>query len=55
VDRITRLDVASGRINIDLDRLWGFVDERQYPRHDIACQLVSDLAEHHDLAPFEQA
>ena len=37
------------------DRLRGFVDERQYPGHDVACQLVSDLAEHHDLAPFEQA
>ena len=47
--------MTSGRIDIDLDRLRGFVDERQYPGHDVACQLVSDLAEHHDLAPFEQA
>src|SRR5712672_2551930 len=55
MDRVTRLDMTSGRIDIDLDRLRGFVDERQYPGHDVACQLVSDLAEHHDLAPFEQA
>src|SRR5271155_5406035 len=55
MDRVTRFDMTSGRIDIDLDRLRGFVDERQYPGHDVACQLVSDLAEHHDLAPFEQA
>ena len=43
------------RVNVDLDRLCRFINERQDPGHDVTRELVGDLAEHHDLAPFEQA
>ena len=39
----------------DVDRLRRIVNQRQDAGHDVAGQLVGDLAEHHDLAPFEQA
>jgi hypothetical protein len=42
-------------MDVDLDWLRGLVGQRQYPSHDIARQLVGDLAENHDLAPLEQA
>jgi hypothetical protein len=45
--------MTARRIDVDLDRLRAFLGERQDPRHDIARQLVVDLAEYHDLAPFE--
>src|SRR3977135_2802752 len=47
--------MSTRRVNVDLDRLCGFVNERQDPRDDVPRELVGDLAEHHDLAPFEQA
>src|SRR5260370_21971765 len=47
--------MSARRVNVDLDRLCGFVNERQDPGDDITRKLVGDLAEHHDLAPFEQA
>jgi hypothetical protein len=55
VDGVAGLHMAAGRIDVDLDRLGGFVDQRQDPRHHAARHLVVDLAEHHDLAPFEEA
>src|SRR5260370_19118197 len=47
--------MSARRIDVDLDRLCGFVNERQDPGDDVTRELVGDLAEHHDLAPFEQA
>ena len=47
--------MSARRVNVDLDRLCGFVNERQNPGNDVTRKLVGDLAEHHDLAPFEQA
>src|ERR1700726_3359860 len=47
--------MSTRRVNVDLDRLCGFVNERQDPRDDVPRELVGDLAEYHDLAPFEQA
>src|SRR5580704_7038392 len=47
--------MSAWRVNVDFDRLCGFVNERQDPGDDVTRELVGDLAEHHDLAPFEQA
>src|ERR1700686_678186 len=47
--------MSARRVDVDLDRLCGFVNERQDPGDDVTRKLVGDLAEYHDLAPFEQA
>src|SRR5215469_1413947 len=47
--------MSAWRMDVDLDRLRGFVGQRQYPSHDVARQFVGDLAENHDLAALEQA
>ena len=54
VDGVAALDMAAGRVDVNVDRFVGVARQCQQPPGDVAGNLVVDRAEHEHLARVEQ-